>query len=467
MAEFRVEAMSSTGQPIQGILEAESIRAAKKKAAQMAQQRKLRILRVIPRSTWVYKVQRGTEKPVTGEQKAFTKAEVQDALQKMGYRVIHVQKRLLDLKMKPPSAEIVTFVRVSADLIRQKLPFNEVMQLLVNDIQNRTLREAVKDINTELKQGRDSEKAFIKHEAALGRFTAHMLGLASKSGNMAEIYESTAKFLERQSEFKKNLRSALITPIITLIVLFGACVYYVGYIFPATAGLFRKFNIDLPPMTKATLDISDFLVDNMFFITLLTVIPTVLAVRFFTTEKGRFILDKYVWRVPVMGQLLHKMSIEIFCRVFYALYSGAGENIEVIRMASEACGNKYMEHQIKTVAIPLMVQKGTGITEAFEASGVFTKTALARFHSGAETGTVKNSALQLGEYYEKETSYKMRNAIDFIQLIISFVIMIVLTALTIVSSETATIHPKNPALGANMDQQVQQVVVDREPGGVS
>ncbi len=461
MAEFRVEAMSANGQPIQGILEAESIRAAKRKASQMAQQRKLKIVRVIPRSTWVYKVQRGTEKPVTGEQKAFTKAEVQDALQKMGYRVIHVQKRLLDLKMKPPSTEIVTFVRVSADLIRQKLPFNEVMQLLVNDIQNRTLRESIKDINTELKQGRDSEKAFIKHEATLGRFTAHMLGLASKSGNMAEIYESTAKFLERQAEFKKNLRSALITPLVTLVVLFGAVVYYVGYIFPATAGLFRKFNIDLPPMTKATLDISDFLVENMLYLTLASVIPLILAVRYFTTEKGRFIMDKYIWKVPVMGTLLHKMSIEIFCRVFYALYSGAGENIEVIRMAAEACGNKYMEHQIKTVAIPLMVQKGTGITEAFDASGVFTKTAIARFHSGAETGTVKNSALQLGEYYEKETSYKMRNAIDFIQLIISFIIMIVLTALTIVSSETATIHPKNPALGATMEQQVR---VDRPWG---
>ena len=97
-------------------------------------------------------------------------------------------------------------MRVSADLIRQKLPFNEIMQLLVNDIQNRSLRESIKDINTELKQGKDSEKAFVKHEAVLGRFTAHMLGLASKSGNMAEIYESTAKFLERQAEFKKNLK---------------------------------------------------------------------------------------------------------------------------------------------------------------------------------------------------------------------------------------------------------------------
>ncbi len=448
MAEFRIEGVTTTGKPVQGILEAESTRAAKHKASQMAKQRKFKLLHVLPRSKWVYKVQRGTEKPVVGEQKAFTKGEVQDALQKMGYRVIRVQKRWVNFRSKPPAAEIVTFVRVSADLIRQKLPFNEIMQLLVNDIQNRTLREAIKDINAELKQGKDSERAFVKHEAVLGKFTSHMLGLASKSGNMADIYESTAKFLERQVEFKKNLRSALITPIVTLFVLFGAVVYYVGYIFPATANLFRKFNIDLPPMTTATLFMSDFLVENIVMILIGTIVPMIVAIKFFSSEKGRFILDKYVWQVPVLGQLLHKMSIEIFCRVFYALYSGAGENIEVIRMAAEACGNKYMEHQIKTIALPMMIQKGAGITEAFEATGVFTKTAVARFHSGAETGTVKNTAHQLAEYYEKETSYKMKNAIDYIQLSISMVIMIVLTALTIVSSETATIRPKNPAVGA-------------------
>lgn len=458
MAEFRIEGVTPAGKPVQGVLEAENTRVARKKAAQMGQQRNFKVLRVIPRSTWVYKVQRGTEKPITGEQKAYSKAEVREALQRMGFRVIFVQRRLLDFKAKPPATEIVTFVRVSADLIKQKLPFNEIMQLLANDIENRSLRDTIKDINAELKQGRDSEKAFLKHEQVLGRFTAHMLGLASKSGNMAEIYESTAKFLERQAEFKKNLRSALITPVVTLIVLFGAVIYYVGYIFPATAKLFVKFKIDLPPMTKATLALSDFLVSHIWLILLLVTVPTVLAVRFFTTERGRFVLDRFIWNIPVIGPLLHKTSIEIFCRVFHALYSGAGENIDIIRMASEACGNKYMEHQIKTIAIPMMVQKGAGITEAFEATGVFTRTAISRFHSGAETGTVKHTAYQLAEYYEKETTYKMKNAIDFIQLWIAMVIMVVLTALTIVSSETATIKPKNPAINQVLVEQVERSV---------
>jgi len=445
MAEFRIDGLSLSGKPVQGIINADTIKLAKEKAYQMARERKFKVSTVHARAIYIYRVRKGDEKPIDGEQKAFTKKEVIEALVKMGYQVVYVRKKLFAGKGgKVPATEIVSFVRVSSDLIRQKLPFNDMMSMLINDIQNKTLRETIKEINQDLKQGKDSEKAFQKHERVLGKFAAHMLGLASKSGNMGEIFESTAKFLERNAQFKKDLKSALIMPVVTLVILFVAVGYYVAYIFPATAKLFQKFKIELPPMTAATLQLSDFITSNIVYIIIVMIVPTIAFARFATTEKGRMLIDRYIWKVPSIGDLLHKTSIEIFCRVFYSLYSGSGENIEVIRMASEACGNKYMEGQIKKVAIPMMVEKGAGITEAFEATGVFTKTAISRFHSGAETGTVKNTALQLAEYYEKETGYRMKNAIDMIQLVISMIIMVVLTALTLVSSETATIKPKPP-----------------------
>ncbi len=444
MPEFRVDGVTLSGKPVQGVINADTMKLAKERASQMARERKFKISGVHARTNFLYRVKKGNDAPIDGEQKAFTKQEVIDALTKMGYTVVYVRKQLFGGGGKVPEIEVVSFVRVSADLIRQKLPFNDMMAMLINDIQNKSLREAIRDINQDLKQGKDSEKAFQKHEKELGKFAAHMLGLASKSGNMGEIFESTAKFLERNAQFKKDLKSALIMPVVTLVILFGAVGYYVAYIFPETASLFQKFKIELPPMTKATLKLSDFITSNILWIMLIVTIPAVAFGRFAMTERGRFMIDKYTWKVPAIGDLVHKMSIEIFCRVFYALYSGSGENIEVIKMASEACGNKYMEHQIKTIALPMMVEKGAGITEAFEATGVFTKTALSRFHSGAETGTVKTTALQLAEYYEKETGYRMRNAIDYIQLVISMIIMVVLTGLTLVSSETATIKPKPP-----------------------
>jgi len=139
----------------------------------------------------------------------------------------------------------------------------------------------------------------------------------------------------------------------------------------------------------------------------------------------------------VIGDLLHKMSIEIFARVFYSLYSGSGENIEVIRIASQACRNSYMEKQMKEVGIPLMLGEGKGIVEAMEETGVFTKTALSRFRSGAESGALRSNALQLANYYETETSYRMEKVVTLIDLMVTMIIMIVMVGLTVVSSETS------------------------------
>jgi type IV pilus assembly protein PilC len=445
MAEYKIEGLTVAGKPVSGLINADNLKDAKQKASQMSVEKKFKLTGVFERVVWMYKVQKGTEKPINGEQKAYTKDEVKQALEKMGYRVLFVRKKLFGSKAHAaPAVEIITFVRMSADLMRQKLPFNEILILLMNDITNPALKDAVKEINSELKQGKDSEKVFLKQAPVFGKFTANMLGLASKSGNMTEIYESTAKFLERNAQFKRNLKSALIMPLVTLFILFLAVLFYVAYIFPATAEMFEKFKIELPPMTKATLQFSRWLMANMFVVTVVLVTPIVLFARFITTDRGRFLLDKTIIKVPIVGPLLHKTAIEIYCRVFYALYSGSGENIDVIRMAAEACGNKYMEHQIKTIAIPMMLEKGKGLTEAFQATGVFTPTAISRFNSGAETGTVKNTAMQLAEYYEKETTYKLANAIEAIQLAVSMIIMLVLTALTLVSSETATIRPKAP-----------------------
>lgn len=447
MPEYRIDGVTFTGKTVSGAISAESKHIAKKKAEELAREKKFKVTGVHERVPFIYRVRKGNDKPIDGEQKAYTSDEVRIALEKMGFNVVYVRKKLFGTKQHPaPTTDIITFVRVSADLMRQKLPFNEVMQLLINDIPNVRLRDAIKEINAELKQGKDSEKAFLKQTTVLGRFTAQMLGLASKSGNMAEIYDSTAKFMERMAEFKRNLKSALITPLITLFVLFLTCIFYIAYIFPATAEAFVKFKIKLPPMTAASLKLSHWLAQNVLVLLIITVAPIIALLYYIRTEQGRFMADKYLIKMPVLGSMLHKTAIEIFCRVFYSLYSGSGENIDVIRLAAEACGNKYMEHQIKTIAIPMMLERGKSLTESFEATGVFTKTALSRFNSGAETGTVKSTAMQLAEYYEKETVYRMKNTVEVIQLSISMIIMIVLTALTLVSSETAMVHPEGPRM---------------------
>ncbi len=449
MVEYKFTAQKLNGQSITGTLSAITTREGKEKIQKLADKNQVKIVSVEKKSTFLYKAQKGTDKPIRGEQKAFNKKEVEDAITRLGYKVISVNKKLLDFQPKPPVADIVTFVKISAELLQQKLAYSEILTLLINDTQNLTLKNTLKEINNELKKGADSQATFLKYQDVFGKFTAYMLGLASKSGNMTEIYLATAKFLERNQEFRKNMRSALITPMVTVFVLFLAVLFYVGYIFPETAKLFVRFGIELPPMTAFTLKISDFLMDNPYLVAALVIIPPVALWQFSKTDRGKYLIDKYILKLPVMGSLIHKTIIEVFCRVFYTLYSGSAESIEPIRIAAEASGNRYFEDRIKNVAIPLMIKKGTGITDAFEASGVFTETALSRFHSGEETGTIKNTALQLANYYETETVYKLKNLIELIQVGIAMFIMVVMILLTLVSAETATVRPKTPGTASS------------------
>jgi type IV pilus assembly protein PilC len=143
---------------------------------------------------------------------------------------------------------------------------------------------------------------------------------------------------------------------------------------------------------------------------------------------------------------MHKTSIEIFFRVFAAIYSGAENNIDTLRAASEACRNKWMERGVKEVAIPMMLRDGASLVPALGASKVFNRTTLNRLRSGAETGNVLASAEQIARFYEKETSYKMGNVIMSIQNFIGAFIGIVIMFLTIVSSEVAMVSPPTPGM---------------------
>jgi len=441
MPQFRLKAISPAGKTIQTEFEAVSKKEAQKKVQKLESKNGIKVKALEKKEVYMYKVQRPGKAKQTGEQEAYNKEELERALVKLGYKVISINKKLFDFKGGVPTQDIVTFVSLSSDLLKQQLPYDEILTLLYEDTQNKRMKDVIKEIQKDLKDGKEGHEVYGKHEDVFGKFAAYMLSVASTSGNMAMVFESTAKFLERDAEFKKNLRRSLMMPTVTVLAVIATILFYVGYIFPATAELFLEFDIQLPPMTAATLEMSYWLADNWIALTLSFVIPIVAFIWYVKTPPGKLMLDKYIIHIPVIGDLLHKTSIEIFARVFFTLYSGSGQNIEVIKVAAEACRNSYMEKQIKEVAIKMMLKEGAGLVESMEATEVFTTTAISRFRLGAESGALRDNAKQLAEYYEIQTTYKMESVIDVINLFINLFIMVALIAITVVSSEAAIIQP--------------------------
>jgi type IV pilus assembly protein PilC len=72
---------------------------------------------------------------------------------------------------------------------------------------------------------------------------------------------------------------------------------------------------------------------------------------------------------------------------------------------------------------------------------VFPSNAIHRFRSGEESGTLRESALQLANYYEKETTHKMSRVVDMTNLLISVIVTVLILILTLISSEIGLVSP--------------------------
>jgi type IV pilus assembly protein PilC len=441
MKEFRFRGIGANGDSVRGTVYASGKSRAEEKVDELADEHQFSVDEVLARPTYHYKVRHPSGETATGAQRAFSAQELEEALERMDLEVLSVRKKWFSFSSKPPASDIVLFVRQAANLLRENLPFDQILSLLIPDIENPRLKQAVQDLLRDLKNGVEAKKAFMKHQHVFGRFTAYMLGIASRSGNMAEIFDATATFLERRDDFKKNVRSAMITPAVTMVATVAAFLWYVWYIIPKTVGLFGQFDIDLPPMTAASMSFAGWMDQNYLYVAGAIVAMVGAVWLFARSTKGRFLIHKYMISLPVIGSLIHKMQIEIFCRVFSVLYSGSGNNIEVIRIASEATGNTYLAHRIKTVTIPRMVAQGMGLIPAMQASDVFTSMAIRRFRSGAETGNVKESARQMADYYAKETDLKLEMTLQGIQTFVSLFITTAIMALTVLTAEMAKIQP--------------------------
>ena len=440
MAEFRYIAITTEGRQVQGFLSAKNKGQAKKALDIISTRKNLTVQNLSKQRKYIYRAKNKYGEKVKGELKAYTKEELKKALENLDYTDIKIEKKILgDLLSGVSDGEITRFMGMTADLLEENLKFEEILNLLASDTDNLAFKGILQEILRDLEEGKEGSEVFGKHEKVFGKFPAYMMGIALESGNMQQIFESTAKFLEREQSFKKKIKRALIMPAFTILVIIIAIVYYVMKIFPATAQLFVKMGKEIPAMTAATLSVRDFLVGNWYILTPAILLPIIGLIIWGRTEKGRYYLDKFKWKIPVLGKILHKNSIEVFSRVFHSLYSGAGANIEAIRIAAEACRNYYMERQIKDVSIPLMLKEGKGLLQAFTASGVFTRSALSRFRAGEESGSIRMNAKQLANFYGTEVEYSLDNFVNVINIAVSLLIIVALLFLTLVSSETVLV----------------------------
>jgi type IV pilus assembly protein PilC len=222
----------------------------------------------------------------------------------------------------------------------------------------------------------------------------------------------------------------------------GAIGFYVIFLLPKMMEMLGPRMEKIPPLTAFTLEMSSWFKDNFIFLAGSILLLCFGFYIYISSPAGRLSMHKFLIRVPYFGRILRDTSIEIFCRVFGIMYTSSGENIDAIQIAGDASGNPYLAFQIRTVAIPLMLRFGVELGKAMQETGFFPEMVISRFKTGAETGNVKATALQVADYYQMENGYAMKNLANVIEMSVTVMITLSLVFLTYLSSETASVKIK-------------------------
>jgi type IV pilus assembly protein PilC len=174
------------------------------------------------------------------------------------------------------------------------------------------------------------------------------------------------------------------------------------FIVPVFVGMFEELGGQLPLPTRFLLFLSN-VVTNLWYVLLL--LPIVLWQGFKYARKQpnvRFQLDRLKLRLPVFGNLFHKVALSRFTRNFGVLLRAGVPILHALEITSETVNNGVIGDAIKDVQAS--VKEGESIAGPLASHDVFPPMVVQMIAVGEETGAMDTMLMKISEFYDQEVA---------------------------------------------------------------
>jgi len=325
--------------------------------------------------------------------------------------------------------ELIVFTRQFSTLFSSGVPVLKILNRLSSQNYSDKLLTSLKKIKNDVDAGLSLSAAFSRHKNIFSPLYINMIRVGEEGGVMDITLQRLASILEAEFETRNRIKTATRYPKIVISAIVIAFSILVIFVIPKFASMFAKFNTELPLPTKILIWINEF-VQGYWYVVIFIIIFSVIAFKKFKkTEKGKKKIDEYVFKIPIIGPLVHKIYISRIARIFGLLYK-SGINISTsFDIISEISGNEILKREI--VIIKGLVEMGSNISHAFNRSKYFPPVVSDMIESGEETGNLDEMLFKIADYYDEEVDYSIKNLSQAIEPILLIFIagMVILLAL--------------------------------------
>lgn len=300
-----------------------------------------------------------------------------------------------------PLQDLVVFTRQLATMIDAGLAMVQSLQALAEQTNNKVMRDVIKDVCSKVEGGDSFSEALQKHPKVFSKLYYCMVGAGERGGLLAEILSRLATYLENTARLRKKVKSAMMYPTAVTTIAMGITVFLLVKVVPVFGEIYSGFGAKLPGPTQFLIDLSKVLRGPMGIGAAIGVGAAVWGwLYFIKTPPGRWFWDSKRIKLPIFGQIAHKICLARFTRTLASLIRSGVPILEVLQIVSNTVGNVLMEKAIRTAMSD--IERGESMSNAFAKHPVFPSMIIRMMSAGEQTGKIDSMLERISDFLDEE-----------------------------------------------------------------
>ncbi len=318
-----------------------------------------------------------------------------------------------------PAKKIALFTRQFSVMLDAGLPLVQCLEILGDQEDQRTFREVLTAVRTDVESGSSLAEAMRRHPKAFDNLFTSMIAAGEAGGILDIILRRLAAYIEKAVKLKGQVKAALIYPVTVIVIACGVVFIILWKVIPVFAQLFAGLGARLPFLTRWVVTASNFIGAYAFWIFLLLGAGVIAIKQWHQTYRGRRILDAMALRIPVIGMLLRKVAIARFCRTLATLTSSGVPILDGLEITARTAGNAIIEDGIMSVR--KSVEEGKTISGPLGETKIFPPMVVQMIGVGEQTGALDQMMSKIADFYEDEVDAAVDGLMKLIEpLMITF-----------------------------------------------
>jgi type IV pilus assembly protein PilC len=219
--------------------------------------------------------------------------------------------------------------------------------------------------------------------------------------------------VEKAVKLKSAVKSALIYPVSVISIACLVVGALLKFVVPIFANMFNSMGVDLPLPTKIVIGLSNF-VGRFWWLALALLVITVVGIKYIRKDpKGRYMLDKFLLNLPVLGQVLRKIAVARFTRTLGTLITSGVPILEGLSITARTSGNAVLEDALMKVR--KAVEEGRTIVDPLKECGVFPNMVTQMIGVGEATGAMDAMLQKIADFYEDEVDAATKDMLTLLE----------------------------------------------------